>query len=179
MNRAYEDEELPLPLLNRSRATARIEAEEDIAPLRGSSESRSGDRLRPATAGLLMGLLAGAAGLGVVHALHPTRIGSGIARLAATWTLPPDAAIPAAYLAAALGGAIVGIGFASVTRHLRRLVPLLVWAEVFFVSLTMLVLAISSAYGRGLGVSMAPAILAASAAYAFVVSFQLPLRKRG
>jgi hypothetical protein len=43
----------------------------------------------------------------------------------------------------------------------------------------MLALAISSAYGRGLGVSMAPAILAASAAYAFVVSFQLPVRKRG
>lgn len=178
MNRTYEDEELPLPLLKRSRAKARTEAEEDNALLLKSSASRSADRMRPATAGLVMGLLAGAAGLGVVHALHPTAIGAGITRLASRWTLPPDAALPAAYLAVALGGAIVGIGFASVTRHLRRFVPLLVWAQIFFVSLTMLVLAMSSAYGRGLGVSMAPAILAASVAYAFVVSFQLPMRKR-
>jgi hypothetical protein len=54
-----------------------------------------------------------------------------------------------------------------------------VWALVFFVSLTMLLLAASSAYGHGAGVTMAPAILLASAAYAIVVSFQLPLRRRG
>jgi hypothetical protein len=126
-----------------------------------------------------MGLLGGAAGLGVVHALHPTPISQGIMRLAASFGLPPDAATPLAYVAAALAGAIVGAGFASVTQHLRRsFAALLVWALVFFVSLTMLVLAVSSAYGRGLGVSMAPAILLASAAYAFIVSFQLPLRRR-
>lgn len=142
-------------------------------------EPRSQDRLRPGTAGALAGLLAGAAGLGVVHAMHLPRISQGISRLALAWELPVDAAVPVAYLAAALAGAVVGAGFASVTRHLRRFVPLVVWALVFFVSLTMLVLAISSTYGRGLGVSMAPAILLASAAYAFVVSFQLPLRKRG
>jgi hypothetical protein len=50
---------------------------------------------------------------------------------------------------------------------------------VFFVSLTMLLLAASSAYGHGFGVSLAPAILLASVAYAFLVSFQLPLRRRG
>jgi hypothetical protein len=72
----------------------------------------------------------------------------------------------------------VGGCFASVTRYLRRWFPLVVWALVFFVSLTMLVLAVSAAYGHGLGVSMAPAILLASAAYAVIVSFQLPLRRR-
>ncbi len=125
-----------------------------------------------------MGLLAGAAGLGVVHAMHLNRIGEGVARMAAAWGIPPDAAVPVAYLAAALGGAVVGALFASLTRHLRRFVPLLIWAAVFFVSLTMLVLAVSSTYGHGLGVAMAPAILAASGVFAFVVSFQLPLRRR-
>ena len=128
---------------------------------------------------MLMGVLAGAAGLGVVHARHLEAISHGIARLAARYGLPPDAASPVAYLAAALGGAVIGAGFASVTKHLRRsFAALLLWALVFFVSLTMLGLALSSAYGHGLGVSMAPAILLASVAYAFVVSFQLPLRRR-
>ena len=125
-----------------------------------------------------MGVLAGAAGLGVVHAMHPDRIGGGMLRLASQLAIPADAALPLAYLAAAVGGAIVGAGFASVTKHLRRFVPLLVWAVVFFVSLTMLALALSSAYGRGLGVALAPAILLASAAFAVVASLQLPLRLR-
>lgn len=136
------------------------------------------DRLSPGMAGALAGLVAGAAGLGAVHAMHPSRIGEGMSQLATTWGIPLDAAAPLAYLAAALGGAVIGVGFARVTQHLRRFVPLLVWAVVFFVSLTMLVLAISSAYGRGLGVSMAPAILAASGVFAFVAAFQLPLRRR-
>ena len=125
-----------------------------------------------------MGVLAGAAGLGVVHAMHPDRIGGGMLRIASQLDIPADAALPLGYLAAAVGGAIIGAGFASVTKHLRRYVPLLVWAVVFFVSLTMLALALSSAYGRGLGVAMAPAILLASAAFAVVASFQLPLRLR-
>ena len=125
-----------------------------------------------------MGALAGAAGLGVVHAMHAGRIEDGVLRIAASAGVAADAAIPLTYLAAAIGGAIIGAGFASVTRHLRRFVPLLVWAVVFFVSLTMLALALSSAYGRGLGVAMAPAILLASAAFAVVASFQLPLRLR-
>ena len=179
MTRAYEDEEIALPLLRRSHAKAvKIGAEDDTEARSDYRKQRSGDRLQPATAGALMGLLAGAAGLGVVHALHLTRIAQGISRLGTAWDLPPDATVPLAYLAAALGGAIVGMGFASITRHLRRFIPLLIWALIFFLSLTTLVLAISAAYGRGLGVSMAPAILAASAAYAFIASFQLPLRKR-
>jgi hypothetical protein len=183
MTRAYDEEELPLPLLQprarRRASTVATEAEEDMASRRDYRDLRHTDRTRPATAGALMGLLGGAAGLGVVHALHLTSISQGIARHAASLGLPPDAATPLAYVAAALGGAVVGAVFASVTQHLRRsFMALLVWALVFFVSLTMLVLAISSAYGRGLGVSMAPAILLASAAYAFIVSFQLPLRRR-
>jgi hypothetical protein len=183
MNRAYKDEEMPLPLLQSralpARRRARIEAEDDIPVRRDYRARKPADRMQPGTAGALTGLVAGAAGLGVVHAMHLPRISAGIARLGDRLALPADAAVPLAYLAAALGGALVGAAFASVTRHLRRsFTALVVWALVFFVSLTMLVLAISSAYGHGLGVSMAPAILLASAAYGFIVSFQLPLRGR-
>lgn len=178
MAHTYDDEEMPLPLLNRSGAKAETGAEGDTLSRRDYREARTADRLRPGAAGALTGLLAGATGLGVVHAMHVTAIGQGIQRLAADLGLPPDAALPVAYLAAAAFGAMFGAVFASVTRHLRRFVPLVIWALVFFVSLAMLVLAVSASYGRGLGVWMAPAILLASAAYALVVSFQLPLRKR-
>jgi hypothetical protein len=179
MPHVFEQEELPLPLLRRSAPKPEAEAEDDI-PMRRDYRAARGDRLQPATAGALTGALGGAAGLGVVQALHPVPIGEGIARLGTAWAVPPDATLPLAYLAAGLGGAVVGAVFASTTRHLRRSFPaLLVWALVFFVSLTMLLLAASSTYGRGLGVAMAPAILLASAAYAFLVSFQLPLRRRG
>ena len=183
MNPAYEDEEIPLPLLQ-SRALPKhrmtpIEAEDDMPLRRDYRSGRSADRMRPGTAGALTGLVAGAAGLGVVHAMHLPRISAGIARLGERLALPADATVPLAYLAAALGGALVGAAFAGVTKHLRRsFAALVVWALVFFVSLTMLVLAGSAAYGHGLGVSMAPAILVASAVYAFIVSFQLPLRRR-
>ena len=179
MTHAYDEEELPLPLLRRAAPKAATEAEDDILLRRNYRASR-GDRLQPATAGAIAGTLAGAAALGVVHALHPGIVLDGIARLGSAWLVPPDATIPLAYLAAGLGGAAVGSVFASLTRHLRRsFTALIVWALVFFVSLTMLLLAASSAYGRGFGVALAPSILLASAAYALVVSFQLPLRRRG
>jgi hypothetical protein len=136
------------------------------------------DRMRPAPAGLLAGLLAGPAGLAVVHGLHATTLVTGTERLARLWAVAPEAALPLAYLAAAVAGGLLGAGFATVTRHLRRSVPLLLWALVFFTSLTMLVLAISATYGRGLGVPMAPAILFASAVFGMVASLQLPFRRR-
>lgn len=178
MAQVYEEDELPLPLLHRSVPKTAAERGDSTLVRRDYREARTRDRLSPATAGIGMGLLAGAAGLGVVHAMHLMPIAQGIARLGVRLEVPPDAALPLAYVAAAVGGAIVGAAFASVTRHLRRFVPLVIWALVFFVSLTMLALAASASYGRGLGVSMAPAILLASAAYALVVSLQLPLRKR-
>jgi hypothetical protein len=178
MNPAYEDDDLALPLLRRSVRKAAIEAEEDTGVRRRVHTPILPDRLQPGTAGAFMGALAGAAGLGVVHAMHLDRIGAGMLRLGAQAGVPADAAVPLSYLAAAIGGAFVGAGFASVTQHLRRYVPLLIWAEVFFVSLTMLVLALSSAYARGFGVTLAPAILAASGVFAFIASFQLPLRVR-
>jgi hypothetical protein len=178
MTPAYEDDELPLPLLRRSQPKSPAQPAGETLPRRDSREGRTGDRLRPATAGALAGLAAGAAGLGLVHAAHLMPISRSAAHLTAALGLAPDAALPAAYVAAALGGAMLGAGFATLTRHLRRFVPLTAWAVVFFSSLALLGLALSAAYGRGAGVAMAPAILVASVAYALIVSLQLPLRKR-
>lgn len=182
----YDDDDMPLPLVRRSsRAPARarrgaiIEAEEDTSLRKDYRAALSRDRMAPGTAGALMGFLAGAAGLGVVHALHLPTIAQGIARISSSYGIPTDASVPLAYLAAGIGGAAIGALFASVTQHLRRrYIALLVWALVFFVSLTTLVLAISAAYGRGIGVWMAPSIILASVAYAFVWSLQLLLRRR-
>ncbi len=179
----YDDDEMPLPLVRRRAAPSRrpveIEAEDDTSLRRDYRTGMSRDRMAPGTAGALMGFLAGAAGLGVVHALHLGTIAQGIARLSAKLEVPTDASIPLTYLAAGIGGALIGALFAAVTQHLRRrYIALLVWALVFFMSLTTLVLAISAAYGRGFGVALAPAILLGSAAYAFVWSFQLLLRRR-
>lgn len=182
----YDDDDMPLPLVRRSsavpkarRRAAKSEAEDDTSLRMDYRTALSRDRMAPGTAGALMGFLAGAAGLGVVHAMHLPTIAAGIERISTRYGIPTDASIPLTYLAAGIGGALVGALFASVTQHLRRsYIALLVWALVFFVSLTTLVLAISAAYGRGIGVWMAPSIVLGSVAYAFVWSLQLPLRRR-
>lgn len=190
----YDDEEMPLPLTRRSSRTRRYEAERDhdfaadAAPesLRAARahELPRGralevyDRMRPAMAGGLMGFLAGGIGLGVVHAMERARLEHGFAQAAAQWAVAPEVAMAVGYGTAAAAGALVGACFATVTRHLRRFVPLVIWALVFFVSLTMLVLAVSRSYGNAAAATMAPAVLAASAAYALVAAFQLPLRRR-
>lgn len=176
MDVTHDNDDLPLLLVRRVAQRLPGEAEDD-RPVRAFRPSR-GDRLRPGTAGALIGVVAGAAGLAVIHAMHSGRFLLGAARTGTALGIPTDASVPLAYLAAAASGAVLAAGFAIVTQHLRRFVPLVVWAVVFFASLTMLLLATSSTYGRGFGVSMAPAILAASAVFGFVASFQLPLRRR-
>ncbi len=97
---------------------------------------------------------------------------SRLARLvgSSSSTVLPFAAFSSTALAAA---------FASVTRHLRRFVPLVIWALVFFTSLAMLLLAYASTHGRdGMVAALSPSLLIATAVYAFVASFQLPIRKR-
>ncbi len=186
-----DHESLPIPLVRRVSRPApapayrqaevqEIETERDIDPdLRRRASAELQDRMSPGTAGALAGLVAGAVGLGVVHGLEPLALSQVFAKVSAQWGIGHEAAIGAAYGAAALGGAVVGAGFGAVTRHLRRFLPLVLWAVVFFTSLTMLILAISRTYGSGRGVALAPALLAATAAFAVVAAFQLPLRKRG
>ncbi len=134
--------------------------------------------MSPSAAGGAMGLLAGAAAFGVVHLMEPIAVAATVTEAARTRGVEPMIALAIAYATAAAFGAFTGAAFASVTKYLRRWVPLLIWSVVFFVSLTLLLLATSRTYGSGLGVALAPAILAASAVYALVVSFALPLRIR-
>lgn len=155
-----------------------IAADED-ARLRSMDLSAiHGDRMGPAVSGGIAGFFAGAAALGVVHALAPLAIATPIVRAAELRGVDAMVGFGVAYATAAALGSLVGATFAVVTRYLRKWVPLLVWALVFFVSLVMLLLAASSVYGRGFGVSLSGPILAAGAAYAFVVSFSLPIRRR-
>ena len=125
------------------------------------------------------GLAAGGlAALGVVHGLEPEALARPMIAVAHARNVELVVAFGVAYVTAAAIGSLVGATFAVVTRYLRKWGPLLLWATVFFVSLAMLLLAASSAYGRGAGAALSAPILAASAAYAFVVSFSLPIRRR-
>jgi len=192
MSSYLDYEEQPLPLVRRAAPRLGTEAEDPdeaekpfvLPPVSARPRGRAleaYDRMGPAMAGSLMGLLAGAAGLGVVHAMELVRIERTVATAAAQWDVTRTVALVIAYATAAALGGLVGACFASVTRHLRRFVPLVFWALVFFGSLTLLALAGVRTYGSGAVASvstMAPALLLASLAYALLASFQLPLRRR-
>lgn len=188
MSDLYDHEEIPIPLTRRPSSrppkSLRTEAETDATdsseaplPIRGRA-AEVYDRMSPKVAGGIMGFFAGAAGLGVVHLMERTRMDQAFTHAATSHAMAREAVLAIGYLTAAACGALVGACFATVTRHLRRFIPIVIWALVFFVSLTMLVLAISRSYGNAVASTMAPPILAASAAYAIVWAFQLPLRKR-
>lgn len=168
MPRFSQDEEIPLALVGRRRhrEEAVTDDEADEQPFAPS------DRMGAGTSGGVAGLFAGAAALGVVHYLAPHSLFAPILRAAGTWGVEPIVSLVIAYVTASALGALVGACFARVTRYLRRWFPLAIWALVFFLSLTLLVLALAQRP------YLAPAVLAAAAAYAFVVSFSLPIRKR-
>jgi hypothetical protein len=167
MSGLYENDEISLPLV-----TTKATGSHDLW-----RDDRN-DRMHPGPSGGIMGLFAGALALFTVHWMAPAALVGPMREAAAQWGVTPEISFGVAYATAAAIGALVGACFASVTRYLRRWFPLVLWALVFFVSLTLLLLALSRTYGRGIGVEFAPAILASSAAYAFLVSFALPLRRR-
>lgn len=168
MGRIYEDDEIPLALVRRSpRREAQVTHDEADEPPFAPS-----DRMGVGTSGGLAGFFAGAAALGVVHGLMPWAINAPVLRAGSVWGVEPIVSLVIAYVTAAAVGALVGSCFAAVTKYLRRWFPLLIWSLVFFLSLTLLVLALAKRP------QLAPAVLAASAAYAFIVTFALPLRKR-
>jgi hypothetical protein len=134
--------------------------------------------MRPGSAGALTGIFAGAAALGLVHGLAPGAFSQPIVAVAAARGVDPIVSFVVAYLTAAALGGIIGALFAVVTRYLRRWFPLLLWALVFFGSLTMLLMAVARTYAPTIGLTLAPAILGASALFAFIVSFSLPIRRR-
>ena len=179
----YSDsEEIPIPLVRRHVRSP--SAAEEVTPQsdEGSQVERlsaiRGDRMTPAVAGGIVGALAGMAALGVVHGLEPAALGRPIAAVAAARGVDVLVTFAVAYVTAGALGSLVGVTVAVVTRYLRKWGPLLLWAVVFFVSLAMLLLAGASAYGHAAGARLSGPILAASAAFAIVASFSLPLRRR-
>lgn len=175
----YEEEEISIPLIRQRPPRAAYETSDDEGSQdTGEHASPRGDRMRPGSAGALTGLFAGAAAFGLVHALHPVAVATPISAAAAARGVDPIMSFVVAYVTAAALGGIVGALFAIVTRYLRRYIPLLLWALVFFGSLTMLLLAIARTYAPTVGVALAPSILGASAVFAFVFSFSLPIRRR-
>lgn len=180
MNSFPDEEELPLLLV--ARATERHEV--SARPARAARAASPADalerhdRVRPATAGVLAGALAGAAVALVVRALEPHVLARLIATVQARAELGSSFAQAVAYALVALVGAILGACFAVVTRHLRRFFPLLFWALVFFPSLALLAQAAARAYLPAAGEPAIRTLLAASVAFACVVSLQLPVRRR-
>ncbi|AKU96131.1 hypothetical protein AKJ09_02795 [Labilithrix luteola] len=186
MSNFYEDEEIPLLLVRRAKRgpeDAHLERDkvtraQDRETTWTQDSYAMRDRMRPFTAGGIMGFLAGASGLGVVHAMVPALVLREVAKAAQTWGVTTSIGLAVAYVTVGSCGALLGACFAAVTRYLRRFVPLLLWALVFFVSVAMLVLSLVRTYAHGAGASLAPSILTAAAAYAIIVSFELPLRMR-
>lgn len=160
------------------RRMAEVEADGDDGSQPLDLSAIPDDRMSPAVSGGIAGFFGGLAALGVVHGLEPEALARPMIAVADGRHVDLTVAFAVAYVTAAAIGALVGATFAVVTRYLRKWGPLLIWAIVFFVSLAMLLLAASATYGRGVGVALAGPILAASAAYAFVVSFSLPIRRR-
>ncbi|MBX3260137.1 MAG: hypothetical protein KF782_10645 [Labilithrix sp.] len=156
----------------------RTEAREDQEPEPLGVFVIPDDRMSPAVSGGIAGFAGGLAALGSVHALAPAALARPVLAVAEARGVDLAVSFGVAYVTAAAVGALVGGTFAVVTRYLRRWGPLLLWALVFFVSLATLLLALSSAYGRGAGPALSGPILAASAAFAVVVSFSLPIRRR-
>jgi hypothetical protein len=131
------------------------------------------DRFAPPVAGGMMGFLAGLISLGIVHYGIPEIVDGEISRAAKAWATDDATSTAIAYVTAASWGAILGGCFATVTRYLRRFLPLLFWAVVVFSSLALLALSAAQRPSEGL----TTALLVAAAAYAVVVTFALPLRK--
>lgn len=135
------------------------------------------DRMSPSVAGGIAGFVAGVGALGTVHGLATARFVEPIVDAANARGVDFDVSLAVAYVTAAAVGALVGSGFAVVTRYLRRWAPLTLWALVFFVSLALLLLAAASVHGRPAGMLAGP-IVVASAVYGLIVSFSLPIRRR-
>lgn len=129
-------------------------------------------------AGGIAGFVAGALAFAAVHLTAAAPLLRPITAAAEARGVSTQTALLVAYGTTAALGSIVGATFAVVTRYLRKWLPLTMWAVVFFTSLAMLVLAVAGMNGRGPDRALSFPILFASAVYALVVAFSLPIRLR-
>src|SRR5262249_48527661 len=141
-----EVEDVPIPLVRRRPPSVRPAVDVGRTKAPGSSET-PGDRVAPAEAGGIVGFGAGAAWLAVVHGVSPAALARPLETVSAVRGVDVALTYAIAYATAAAVGALVGAAFAVVTRYLRKWLPLLVWAQVFFVSLAVLFLALRNPYG--------------------------------
>ena len=201
----FTEENLPFPLVRPAGRAARPErralvteggssstAAEDgwsdasgpvPSPPRSGSERSSitglypRDRLTPGLAGGLFGAIAAAASLGLVHAIAPRLVEGPVLHASSLRGVDVALTFGIAYGTVVAMGGLVGTTFAIVTRYLRKWFPLLVWSLVFFVSLAMLLLVATSSE-RDVSSALAGPVLLASAVFAVLVSFSLPIRRR-
>lgn len=154
-----------------------------------TAELERKDRLHPATAGLLMGAIGGAGMLAVASQLVERRggpdlvgrLGGFVGNVARLGTSDPMTLHVAAFVTVALAGSVIGALYALVTRHLRRYPPLLLWSLVFFGAVCTLVNAfVVPRWAPRLRADLPFSVsIIAAFAFAFVVSLELLVRRRG
>jgi len=145
------------------------------------------DRLGPTTAGALTGGIGGAAVLAIAARLVEHRGGPDLLARAGAYvahllhaSLAGVQLAFAAFVGAAVVGAVGGALFATTTRRLRRFGPLLVWSFVFFPSAWIAVHAfVLPRVAPGLrGELPLSVMLLAMLVYVVVVPLALPVRRR-
>lgn len=176
-----DDEEIALPLVRRSTRPRRPTSDmpdDEVDALEERLAHRSPDRLGPGLAGAVTGALGGLAAYATIAALAPAlaaRASSSLVRLVPELE---EAAPIVAFALAAVAGALVGALFASITRHLRRWVPMLTWSLVVFPTIVVALLALQRTYlPRAHFLAPVPLLLA-SVAFAVVWSLEVRLRVR-
>ena len=172
------------PAQDRGWADVAREDDDVLSPELVTDLAERYDRLRPATAGLLAGGAAGVLMLAAADRVLHARGGAldlvqFVGRLVSKGALVGLHAQLAGFGAALVAGAVIGVLFAKVTRHLRRFAPLLLWSLVFFPAAWTLLQAFVLPVAAPWLAPMLPFVpmLAGTAVYAAVVSLQLLLRK--
>ncbi len=179
MGRVYDSEEIPLELARRARKRRGLDEDTDAAEQRRMDELPPvRDRFRAGTSGAIMGFFAGAAALGIFHLMVRATFIALIAKTATHRAVPFEAALAIAYVSFASAGALIGACFASVTKYLRRWLPLTIWSLVFFGSVAMMAIAASRTWAHGPPDPMMRAIFAATGIFAFLIPFSLTIRKK-
>ena len=137
------------------------------------------DRMRPATGGALAGIIGGAMMLATADALIAGDVTLSLGRAITGAAAEREVSLGAAFLFAAVLGAVIGALFAIVTRYLRRFTPVLVWALVFFPAAWTFVHAFVLSRFPNVAHALPYAPMALGAlAFAFGVSLQVPFRVR-
>lgn len=156
--------------------TEAVSLDDEAELARTVEELEARDHLRPAAAGALAGALGAAVAFAVVRELEPALVSGALARLRLFTSLDAPIVFGGVFVLAALAGALVGATFAALTHNLRRYFPLLLWSLVFFTSLVTLGQVVAHEYA---GASLLPVrtLFAGAAAFAFIWSLSLPLRR--